>query len=134
MRVFNTEWWSLKIPEEATVETSRDYVTLCMPGQYEVRLIVLRGETASATAEELETYAKPFYDKEQKRVNVDNNGWHGFSFVHVDKESPPKKHYRGYVWKGRYLLIAAVNTENSSIETGGNIFADILKRIDIKEG
>lgn len=78
MRVFNAEWWSLKIPEEAVIETTRDCVMLCMPGQYEVRLIVLRGEAVGATEAELEAYAKPFCAEAQDRVNVDNNEWRGF--------------------------------------------------------
>lgn len=131
MRVFNAEWWSLKVPGEAAIETTRDCVTLCMPGQYEVRLIVLRGEAASATAAELEAYAKPFCAEAQNRVNVDNNGWRGFSFVNVD-EASEKRHFRGYVWKGRYLLIAVVNPENSTADNGENVFADILDRIEIK--
>ena len=49
MSVYDAKWWSLKIPENATVEIGRDFVMLHGPGQFEVRLIVLRGETAIAS-------------------------------------------------------------------------------------
>jgi len=131
MYTFAAKTWALTVPDEVTVESQRDYVSIRFPDQHEARLTVLHGD-AHVTDETIEAYARPFYPEMQERVDLKANGWQGFVFWHGDKKDRGTTQ-RGYFMKGRYLLIMVLRRENGIAADDQRYIIDILNNLKLKE-
>jgi hypothetical protein len=131
MKIFDSKWWTLNVPDSASITLCRDYASVKLSDKpdVEMRLTVLRGENADTTTADLEFYASSFYDGMRGRVSVDRNGWIGFVFTHVDTKTG-RVSSRGYFGKKRYLAIASI--DNSMELLPINLIEELMGQLEVK--
>lgn len=105
MRVVETDWWTLDLPEEWEAEQDDDAIVIIdADGVSCIELVTLLRESGAASETELRELAADLIDAGVRPVATEVAGWRGLLFVHDDEEDHWREWFLGR--DGQVLLIA----------------------------